>query len=350
MKKLINFKNIVKQDKAVSILKSFVAKNIIGRTMLLSGIDGTGKKDAAIAFAAACNCQNNVSEVYRNSSNAKNQVGKVDACGACRTCRMITEGCHPDVLQMDFEGSTTITISDVRHLLKKISMKPYRSGHKAVIIPLAHRMSDEASNALFKFLEDHHEQITTILTVSSQINLTPAVVSHCHVIRFKPIDSDTIGRLLAKCDFEPEITKTVLGLSFGNLAKIKELSSQKWNDKRKWLISKISPLCCNMKDKMGTQEVMVLSEVLSKCPDMINDYLTIITLWLRDILVYKLNPKKIYNFDMQESISVASQNMNYAAVLSKVSIVQITQQDILKASVNLRLSIEAMLIHIYEST
>ncbi|MBW2249892.1 MAG: hypothetical protein JRF60_04485, partial [Deltaproteobacteria bacterium] len=99
----LTFDSITDQKRPVRILAAFLQKRNIPHALLFTGIEGIGKKDAATAFAMACNCTGEklgLSEVIDNSTIKKDLPLAVNPCGCCRSCRKIESGNHPDIIRI----------------------------------------------------------------------------------------------------------------------------------------------------------------------------------------------------------------------------------------------------------
>ena len=132
---LLGFDQIRDQRHPARLLASFIRKNRIPHALIFTGIAGVGKKSAALAFAMVGNCENrpaaeNPAGGIRSSSA---DMPLPNACHRCRSCRWIQAGNHPDVIRIEPAG-TLIRIDQIRDLIATLSMKPYGSGLRVVII------------------------------------------------------------------------------------------------------------------------------------------------------------------------------------------------------------------------
>ncbi|MEA3435769.1 MAG: hypothetical protein U9R43_04840, partial [Thermodesulfobacteriota bacterium] len=91
------------------ILTAFLQKRNIPHALLFTGIEGVGKKDAALAFAMACNCtgekHRRPDQVIDNSNSKQDLPAVVNPCGYCRSCLKIESGNHPDIIRIKPSGS-----------------------------------------------------------------------------------------------------------------------------------------------------------------------------------------------------------------------------------------------------
>lgn len=163
----MSFNNIRGQDRAISILKSYIARKRLSGGYLFCGPEGVGKKLTAITFAKALNCLE----------------GREDGCDSCVTCRKIDNNQHPDVhLVENAEGE--IKIEQIRRLQREIGFKPYEGRVKVFVINDAHTLTAEASNALLKILEEPPADSTIILVTDKPNLLFKTITSRCKSLRF----------------------------------------------------------------------------------------------------------------------------------------------------------------------
>lgn len=81
----------------------------------------------------------------------------------------------------------SLTVKDVRDALREIRMLPYGAMRRTLIIRGAHRMTEEAQNALLKTLEEPPEHAVVILVTHEVGRIIPTVLSRCQTIEFHPV-------------------------------------------------------------------------------------------------------------------------------------------------------------------
>lgn len=86
---------------------------------------------------------------------------------------------HPDLLY--FEPEEKLGIAQARNIKDFLSIKPFQSESKVVVLEDASRMTVEAQNALLKTLEELPKKTTFILASSTDANFLPTVLSRCEV-------------------------------------------------------------------------------------------------------------------------------------------------------------------------
>ena len=135
------FNSLIDQSQVVTILKEAVASaNSAGdlsqamtNTWLFTGPAGSGRSNAAIAFAAALVC-------------------KEGGCSKCQDCLSTILGTHADVELIKTQG-LSIKIDEVRELISRASWAPSAANFRVVVIEDADRLTESAANALLKAIE-----------------------------------------------------------------------------------------------------------------------------------------------------------------------------------------------------
>jgi DNA polymerase-3 subunit delta' len=159
--------------------------------MLLTGPDGVGKGDFALALAKALLCQ---------APRADRE-----ACGACSPCRLYASGNHPDFRLLepaaaddDEAGaeearakgkaggaSRWIKIEAVRDLADFLAFSAHLAGRKVVVIRPADRLHPSAANALLKTLDEPPTATHFLLVTGHPARLPATVRSRCVRVLFR---------------------------------------------------------------------------------------------------------------------------------------------------------------------
>ncbi|MDY6790393.1 MAG: DNA polymerase III subunit delta' [Thermodesulfobacteriota bacterium] len=330
------------------ILAAFLQKRSIPHALLFTGIDGVGKKDAATAFAMACNCigeKTEPSELIDPSTAKTNLPIAVNPCGHCRSCRKIESGNHPDIIRIKPSGAF-IKIDQIRGLCDILAMKPYEAKVRVVIISDAHAMNPSAGNALLKMLEEPPDRSILILTACQISDLLPTIVSRCQHIRFNPVSVKSIKtRLMENQGLAPDKASVIAAMANGSISRAIVMSQSNWINLRNWLINAIGPDQSGALCSVSSGILMAVAETLQKNKDFLFDSLEIIKSWLRDLVVYRFHPEKIMNKDLIEKIQFVSPNIDIRSLLLKIDAIQTAQKNI-QSNANLRLTLETMMMQI----
>jgi hypothetical protein len=95
---------------------------------------------------------------------------------------------HPDVRWVkEDEGRNTIGINSARSTIQWASMKPFESPWKVCIVLVAEKLTEEASNAFLKTLEEAPRNTVFCLLVENKNNLLDTILSRSFEIRLMPM-------------------------------------------------------------------------------------------------------------------------------------------------------------------
>ena len=123
----------------------------------------TGPPGAARAFAAALQCPTLPSgEAPRRDrrvprESASLAVAGAHGCGECPSCHTAMTGTHTDIREVVPEG-LSIGVNEMRALVQLAARQPAVGRYQIVIITDADRLTEGASNALLKAVEEPSDQ------------------------------------------------------------------------------------------------------------------------------------------------------------------------------------------------
>lgn len=335
------FSAIVGQQHPIRLLKTLIRTETLPHALLFTGDDGVGKKMTATAFAMACNCLA-LNPRLKSVLGRRPPLAAIDACGECIACRKIARNQHPDIIRVAPLASV-IRIDQIRTLLRSLMLKPNEAARRVVILSDAQAMNPEAGNALLKVLEEPPDRTLLVLTARQASDLLPTVVSRCRQIRFVPLPAADIKRLLiAAGGIDAASVDTVAALCGGSYTRARALIDSRWLSRREWIIQALgSGMADGGAADMRTW--LALSEMLARNKDLIEESLEIITMWLRDMLVIRHDPERVFNRDRLAALSAAAGRLGQAQLIEQIDAVENTLTA-LKSNTNTRLTLDAMVL------
>jgi len=164
------FKEIVGQEHVTRTLANAIQSNRVAHAYIFSGVRGVGKTTTARILAKALNC-------------AKGPTAEPD--NTCDSCREISAGTSLDVLEID--AASNRGIDQIRELREMVRYAPAASRYKVVILDEAHQLTDEASNALLKTLEEPPERVIFILATTRSEDLVETIKSRAQLFQFRSL-------------------------------------------------------------------------------------------------------------------------------------------------------------------
>lgn len=272
---MIDIPEAVGQDRIAEYLDRCINGGRIPHALILNGEKGSGKLEIAKAFA---------NQVLDN----KNEE-------------------HPDIKIIDLRPPKTKYVDMIRdHLIKSIYMNPYSGSHKFYIIAGAGLMPIVAQNAILKSLEEPPEYVSIIMLTDTPAKLLPTIRSRAIKLYIRPIENDKIYKSLIKNGVEREKAKIATGLCMGNISKASEIA-----DDNEYLefVETVAAVAANIAKGRAIAE---FPEEIKIFTERINEFLLLMEILLRDVLVYKLT-------ENETDITVFSWILQVKIIASKCS-------------------------------
>lgn len=332
-----SFDAIIDQERSIRALNSFLKHGTIPHALLFTGMEGVGKRTAAMAFAMGCNC---ISEQPEKGSD-REEIRTVEGpCGECAACRKIAAGLHPDILRLDPQG-LQIKIDQVRDLCQMLALRPYAARIRVVLIADAHRLNVAAANALLKVLEEPPEGTVLILTAPQKADVLPTIVSRCRHLRFKPIGTQHLSAILVKAyGFSIEEASLTAAMANGSVTRALAMQHNHWIRRRNWFLSELSTL-----PEQPAASLLACAERMAQIKEEIPDYLELAASWVRDLAVARHDPDRLIHQDLRNKIVSFAHRVN-PRFMNRATRDLADAQRRIQAHANARLSLEALLLRL----
>lgn len=222
------FDNIIGQKEYIASLRTAIDNNRLPHALLISGNEGSGSLALAYAAAQYLICP------HRHDG---------DACGQCPQCLQLSKLQHPDVhfvfpvvrkknqkeapISLDYmsewrnaflnnhyltlnEWTTTsgeenkqagIFVAEANNIIKTLSVKPFESDYRVMIIWLPEKMNEETANKLLKIIEEPNDMTHFFLVSQEPERIIGTIQSRVQRINLPPIaDVDIQQALVSRFD------------------------------------------------------------------------------------------------------------------------------------------------------
>lgn len=326
------YEQIVGHENLINQLTTAVKSGKVNHAYIFNGADGAGKNLLAKAFAEALLCEKQEEK----------------GCGECHFCKQTASNNNPDLKFVKHEKPNTIGVDDVREaLVNDIQIKPYNGLYKVYIVDEAEKMTVQAQNAILKTIEEPPEYSVIIFLTNNSDVFLPTILSRCITYNLKPLRESVIMDYLMKefkiADYEARVCAS---FSQGQLGKAIMLAkSDDFNGIKDAAISFVS--------NVHSYEIYDLVYELKTINDYklnINDFIDIIEMWYRDVLLFKVtkDPNNLIFTDEINLIRKMASKSSYEGIEQILDGCEVAKARI-KANVNFDLAMELMLLNIKEN-
>jgi DNA polymerase-3 subunit gamma/tau len=173
------FADVVGQQHVTRTLQNAIRSNHVAHAYIFSGVRGVGKTTSARILAKALNCVKGPAP---------------EPCNECDRCREISTGTSLDVMEID--AASNRGIDQIRELREMVRYAPATGRYKVVILDEAHQLTEEASNALLKTLEEPPERVIFILATTAPEDLPETIRSRAQHFHFRSLSYGEIAESL----------------------------------------------------------------------------------------------------------------------------------------------------------
>lgn len=329
---MANYSDIIGHEDIVKHFKSSIELGKISHAYILNGEKGSGKKTLAAVVAKSLQCES----------------GEADPCGTCKSCLQAESGNQPDIIWVTHEKPNVISVDEIRtQILNDIELKPYSSRYKIYIVPDAQLMNTQAQNAILKTLEEPPEYAIIMLLTNNVDKFLPTIISRCIVLNFRPVEPlHMVDYLVNQIGIDREKARFCTDFAQGNLGKAVRLAiSPDYNE-----IKEDSLRLLRRIQDMDMDEIIQAVRNMGKYKLDITDYIDIMTMWFRDLLMVKISnsPNKLIFKDEFSIMKKQASHVSYEGleeILQALDKLKIR----LEANVNFDIAMELMLLTMKEN-
>lgn len=284
----MSFENLIGNDAARDLLKRLAEKDRVPHALLFTGPDGVGKKLFAFELARMMLCPER-------------------ACGTCPICSRIGVfdipkpekgedfdavflSDHPDVgLVVPYKRN--LRVGAIRELEREAHFRPFEADRRLFVIDDADKMNDPAANALLKTLEEPPSTTFLVLVTSRPDALLQTIRSRCQTVRFAPVETELIEKVLVKDGKDPKEAALAARVSRGSVGKAMSFDAGWFTQTRDTLLEVLRSAFASG----GISTMLQLSEQLNdaKSKDRYEEAIDILESLMRDIFAVKRGAEKV---------------------------------------------------------
>lgn len=175
---------------------------------LITGPAGAGRSVAALAFAAALQCED----------------PQTPGCGQCPECKRVLKGTHPDVKVVTTER-LIIKIEEIASLVTLAQQAPAGGKWRVILMEDADRMVERSSNLLLKAIEEPPPRTVWLLCTTQPGDVLPTIRSRCrHLSLVTPSVEEVAQLLIEREGIAPETARQAAALSQSHIGVAKSLA------------------------------------------------------------------------------------------------------------------------------
>ncbi|MDQ4055401.1 MAG: DNA polymerase III subunit delta' [Actinomycetota bacterium] len=171
---------LVGQRRAAETLRTAVTGHGMSHAWLFTGPPGSGRSNAAVAFAAALQCE---------------QAG----CNECHECHTVLAGSHADVAVIRTQ-KLSIGVDEVRDLVRRSALTPVGRRWQILIVEDADRLTEQACNALLKAIEEPTPRTVWMLCAPTVEDVLPTIRSRCRQLTLSTPTAEEVAAFLVRTE------------------------------------------------------------------------------------------------------------------------------------------------------
>ena len=324
---MFSFSEIVGHEQIKEHMQAAIRDKKPFHAYLFQGEEGVGKEALARTFAAGLQCQSESAD---------------KPCKECVSCRQMESGNQPDVIWVTREKAS-LGVDEIREqLCNTMDIKPFSSPYKIYLVPEAEKMTEAAQNALLKTIEEPPEYGIVILMTSNISALLPTIQSRCLTMEFRPLSTAVVESYVKEhCQVPDYQARASAAFAQGNLGKaMRYAKSEDFIERKDHIISLLRHV-----EQMDLSEMLAVIKDLGTRKDEVRDYIDLMVLWYRDVLLFKAT-KDINQLLFQDEASYISREASPRSYEKIEEILQAFEKAKvrLRANVNFDITMELMLL------
>lgn len=322
----MKFERIIGHDEIIQDLRFMVEKENVNHAILFEGIGGIGKKYTAKMFAKSILCE-----------------GDRINCDTCPKCIQFESNSNPDFMFVTSDNGS-IKKEQINELIEFLSIRPFDSKYKVVLVEHFHKATIDAQNALLKTLEEGPTYGKIILLSENSKNILDTVLSRVKIYKFNSIQKLVLVNYLIE-NFQVDENEAVFYADYSNGSigrSIRIIEDKEFRDNRKRILDIFDRALKGQSDYVISN--LRFFDEIEELDEVLDIYLT----WLRDLLVLKGTGrgKFLINRDMERLLTSETHLSNKTINNIKNKIIGLKED--LKYNVSKELALELFFIDVLE--
>ncbi len=329
---MTGFSDVLGHEQTILHMKHAIEMDKVSHAYIISGEKGSGKKLLADLFARTLQCERKGTE----------------PCMECQSCKQALSLNQPDIIRVIHEKPNTISVEDIRTQINgDIMIRPYSSPYKIYIVDEAEKLSVQAQNALLKTIEEPPVYAVLLLLTTNAGMLLQTIRSRCVILELKPVSSPMVKNYLMEQLEVPEYHADICtAFAQGNVGKAKRLAL---SDSFSEMLEHALHLVKYIHDMEVVDMISDLKRINTYKME-INDYLDLLTVWYRDVLMFKATRDADSLIFSHELISIREKAQKSSYEGLECIIKSLEKAKIrLNANVNFDMALELLLLTMKEN-
>lgn len=300
--------------------------NRISHAYIFEGPNGTKKTSTAFLFAKTLLCTNPQGH---------------NPCNECHNCRRVDNMTHPNLFYVKPKGKI-IKKEQIKELINEFSKASLENGPRIYIIEEADKFNLYSANTLLKTMEEPGAEIYQILITENFNSLLKTITSRAETLHFTPIDRNIIKEQLIANHIDSNIANAIseYTVDMGTAMKI-ATDFQMIN-----VIKLVTEIHKAFLDESNSAVILFKengTDIL-KSPEITDFFLTLMTIYQKDILNYQLRHLENICFEKEiDSIKKLSEQISQKYIEENID-KMLGLGTRLKYNINNKLAFDKMLI------
>jgi DNA polymerase-3 subunit delta' len=216
------FDSLVGQRHAVEVLRSAARGHGMTHAWLFTGPPGSGRSNAAVAFAAALQCPD-------------------AGCGTCEACRTTMAGTNLDVT-VHRTDKVIVSVDEARTWVRDAGRMPMRHRWQIIIVEDADRLHERANNALLKAMEEPTPRTVWILCAPHAEDVLPTIRSRARHVGLATPSAEEVARFLVeRHGVTPSRAAHAARASQGHIGRARALAMDEGTENRRHEVVGLPP-------------------------------------------------------------------------------------------------------------